>query len=778
MKIVNGYPTGALSRDEYIADYGKAIQKGKAINKWGKQYPERDKGKKVIGKINGFKIYKDADDSLFYYYAGNRINANSIEEIERRFNSKFIDRNNEPEWVVSESLVTPKIREEVRMKIFESSDNSYETNFRRLEYIKDVVNAADKAVESAEGDIPPSLTRAISRIYTAASSAESVLKYINENRKSSDKNITVESSQYDDFSDDELASIYGGDTSQSQKDLARSELLSSMNALKIKVKSGINWDGFDVTVVDDRNHTVYDHSYSYGWDVSWDKGFASKDKPYVSDVIKSLCDKYNIPKENIFVYAGTNMFAGKPVKADAVERFKTRYVDPIKLENVVKENWQDDWVEPTIDPNPIDNVNGLDIYKGTDQYGEEAYYLFLEDDEYPEPGYEEWQTETLELAREWASSYEPVDFVEEDLLVRGSDRNIIRESYSKGIPREILDMIKDSKRVRNAFIEIGLDPSKMIIDKVDKFHKNNPNYLPVEVYEYNLEDRYSDHSTYGGVGIKIGGYKDIYDSMPGAYVKKTKTIGIYEIDITKNIENNAILGDKIELRATNKNDPKNQYLDRFSYRDPTVDKSGYFTVGKFKSKYGKDELTRRHDIMKGESVEADDFDDEIEPNAYKYIFKALDKGYWDDFEWLDVKYYDGKPCRVTGTSVVGPDFESSYHDIEFKDGTKFSAISGIHLQPLNKVNTDRKVEGATRKFVKKGSIIHNAGETLEVLDQNSDDTLLVGLDNGGDRKDRYIIAWGLQPDGSWNQGHYYTDEKTARNHFDKRAKKQESASIF
>ena len=67
------------------------------------------------------------------------------------------------------------------MVILENNDNSYETNFTRLEYIKDIVNAADNAVESAEGDIPPSLTRAISRIYTAASSAESVLKYIDEN---------------------------------------------------------------------------------------------------------------------------------------------------------------------------------------------------------------------------------------------------------------------------------------------------------------------------------------------------------------------------------------------------------------------------------------------------------------------------------------------------------------------------------------------------------------------------------------------------------------------
>ena len=54
------------------------------------------------------------------------------------------------------------------------------------------------------------------------------------------------------------------------------------------------------------------------------------------------------------------------------------------------------------------------------------------------------------------------------------NESLLKEAYSKDIPDEILDMIKDSSRVRNAFIEIGLDPSKMIIDKVDKFHKNNP----------------------------------------------------------------------------------------------------------------------------------------------------------------------------------------------------------------------------------------------------------------------------------------------------------------
>lgn len=84
----------------------------------------------------------------------------------------------------------------------------------------------------------------------------------------------------------------------------------------------------------------------------------------------------------------------------------------------IKEGWQDDWVEPTINKTPVDNINGLNIYKGTDQYGEEAYYLIDEDDDNPDPNYYEWQTETLDLAREWASSYE-ID--EEDWYIEFSD---------------------------------------------------------------------------------------------------------------------------------------------------------------------------------------------------------------------------------------------------------------------------------------------------------------------------------------------------------------------
>ena len=84
--------------------------------------------------------------------------------------------------------------------------------------------------------------------------------------------------------------------------------------------------------------------------------------------------------------------------------------EDINTGDIVEEDWQDSWVEPYVEKEPIEEINGLYIHKGINKYGDEVYYLFLEDED-PDPGYEEWQTETLELAREWAKSYEdPDDF--------------------------------------------------------------------------------------------------------------------------------------------------------------------------------------------------------------------------------------------------------------------------------------------------------------------------------------------------------------------------------
>lgn len=164
-------------------------------------------------------------------------------------------------------------------------------------------------------------------------------------------------------------------------------------------------------------------------------------------------------------------------------------------------------------------------------------------------------------------------------------------------------------------------------------------------------------------------------------------------------------------------------------------------------------------------------------DADAYVFDPISRDYWDG-EWLGVKDLGGKRCKVIGTAVSGPDFESSYHDIEFEDGTTLSAICGCHLTPVLEESKKVKTEGATKKFHDIGTVMEVGNHWYKILDQNSDDTLIVELDReSGKPRNRYIIAWGLQRDGSWNQGHYFTDEASARKSFDERAKKAYTEAV-
>lgn len=83
-------------------------------------------------------------------------------------------------------------------------------------------------------------------------------------------------------------------------------------------------------------------------------------------------------------------------------------------------------------------------------------------------------------------------------------------------------------------------------------------------------------------------------------------------------------------------------------------------------------------------------------------------------------------------------------------------------------------EGATKLEKGEGSTFENAGTTWKVLAQNEDDTLIVALDSEGNERSKFVIAWGLQSDGSWNQGHYFQNKEDAMKYYEKRAKKTES----
>lgn len=86
-----------------------------------------------------------------------------------------------------------------------------------------------------------------------------------------------------------------------------------------------------------------------------------------------------------------------------------------------------------------------------------------------------------------------------------------------------------------------------------------------------------------------------------------------------------------------------------------------------------------------------------------------------------------------------------------------------------------KTEGATKMYQDKKDLLKNGNMNFIVLDQNEEDTLLqkVTLDDEGKVKEKmnyFVVAWGLQKDGTWNQGHYFNDEQSAKKSFNERAK--------
>ena len=121
-------------------------------------------------------------------------------------------------------------------------------------------------------------------------------------------------------------------------------------------------------------------------------------------------------------------------------------------------------------------------------------------------------------------------------------------------------------------------------------------------------------------------------------------------------------------------------------------------------------------------------------------------------------------------------------DVYNKVITIFNYLKGKNANPkdaakdiANMVAVEESLtEGATKLEKGEGSTFENAGTTWKVIKQNDEDTLVVALDKDGNEKDRYVVAWGLQKDNSWNQGHYFTDKDIALKYFNKREKKQES----
>ena len=132
---------------------------------------------------------------------------------------------------------------------------------------------------------------------------------------------------------------------------------STETQMIITVESGLNADGFDITIKEG-DKEVFNKSYRYGYDASYSKEHADSArhdyeqaikynwedadlyynlKPYTQDIIEDLMKKYHITKNNIIVTNGKNVFKGEPVSDDNVNKFINKYIEPIKESKSINE---------------------------------------------------------------------------------------------------------------------------------------------------------------------------------------------------------------------------------------------------------------------------------------------------------------------------------------------------------------------------------------------------------------------------------------------------------
>jgi len=100
------------------------------------------------------------------------------------------------------------------------------------------------------------------------------------------------------------------------------EDLDNSNKMVITVRSGVNSDGFIVTITDKEGKEVFKQRYDYGYNASYKRSFADDKAPFVADIISELCAKYNISKNDIDYKSGENVFKGSNVSDKDINNFK------------------------------------------------------------------------------------------------------------------------------------------------------------------------------------------------------------------------------------------------------------------------------------------------------------------------------------------------------------------------------------------------------------------------------------------------------------------------
>lgn len=120
-----------------------------------------------------------------------------------------------------------------------------------------------------------------------------------------------------------------------------------MKKLTVTAYSRLSVDGFEISMIDEDKGPLFNKSYDYGNNASHSRDlakyahkdhvkFGHPDKPYVSDILQELIQKYQI--NEVSVEAGWNTFACEKVSDQFVEDFKTKFCDCLQVVPLLTES--------------------------------------------------------------------------------------------------------------------------------------------------------------------------------------------------------------------------------------------------------------------------------------------------------------------------------------------------------------------------------------------------------------------------------------------------------
>ncbi|MDD5769180.1 MAG: hypothetical protein PHW55_11430 [Methanothrix sp.] len=77
--------------------------------------------------------------------------------------------------------------------------------------------------------------------------------------------------------------------------------------------SSLNANNFKI-VVTDGDDKFFEKMYYYGYNASWKREYATKDKPFEDDLIASTAAQYGVELKDVTYTKGMNVFTGKQIE--------------------------------------------------------------------------------------------------------------------------------------------------------------------------------------------------------------------------------------------------------------------------------------------------------------------------------------------------------------------------------------------------------------------------------------------------------------------------------